>query len=409
MAMNLTPSFLNRSELGLGDETIHNGQFPSLNSGFDPSDLTTINSQQLLPSIPDTLGFHHQNGLMSQTAHQGASLGQLGLSRKVTQVRRTFVFPNRVQVHSSINYEFHMQNQIAILQNDLLSVSEVARSTTRLLTSTTTMERFLAPEKFAVHPQTNFISNNHNSNHAPFCNPFDLQNQTINRQTPYDHQSDMRVNLDPTPTSTTTTTTYPFPIKGRNLNLDSNPSPNQLGIGNLQNTDLGDPSTRPPVRVSRVVNNQDCHEYDGRTHSLHYKRHGPYQCPKCNKVFIKPQSFSGHVSSHYKHESSAERKRRLNARNRKKNKLRLISSGNGLTAVPVQSIDNDSTRVYAWTTENGGEAKKEVKVVADKRRGDDGSVVVTESFHGVMKIKEEPETGEEINDDEIVNIKKEPM
>ncbi|KAK3219210.1 hypothetical protein Dsin_013180 [Dipteronia sinensis] len=402
MAMNLDPSFLNRSELGFGDETIHNGQFPSLNSGFNPSVLTTINSHQLIPSIPDTIGFHLQNGLMSQTAHQGAiGLGQLGLSRKVSEVRRTLVFPNRVQVHSCINYEFHMQNQIAILH------SEVARSTTRLLTSITTMERFLAPENVAVHPQTNFISNNLYTNHAPFCNPFDLQNQTINRPTPYDHQSDMRVNLDPQQMSTTTT--YPSLIKGRNLSLDSNPSPNKLGMRNLQNTNLGEPSTRHPVRVSRVVNNQDGHEYDGRTHSLHYKKHGPYQCPKCNKVFIKPQSFSGHVSSHYKHESSAERKRRLNARNRKKNNLRLISSGNGLTAVPVQSINNDSTRVYAWKTENGGEAKKEVKVVADKRRGDDGSVGVAESFHGVMKIKEEPNTGEEFNDDEIVNIKKEPM
>ena len=71
MAMNLNPFFSNRSELGFGDKTInHNGQFPSLNSGFDPIGVTTINSHQMIPSIPDILGFHHQKGLMSQTAHK---------------------------------------------------------------------------------------------------------------------------------------------------------------------------------------------------------------------------------------------------------------------------------------------------------------------------------------------------
>lgn len=60
-------------------------------------------------------------------------------------------------------------------------------------------------------------------------------------------------------------------------------------------------------------------EYDGRTHSLPYKKYGPYTCPKCNNVFDTSQKFAAHISSiHYKNETINERFKRYNARNKKR-------------------------------------------------------------------------------------------
>ncbi|EOA33067.1 hypothetical protein CARUB_v10016400mg [Capsella rubella] len=57
---------------------------------------------------------------------------------------------------------------------------------------------------------------------------------------------------------------------------------------------------------------------DGRTHSLQYKKNGPYTCPKCNGMFDTCQKFSAHISSHYKTETNKERAQRFRARNKKK-------------------------------------------------------------------------------------------
>ncbi|KAG7551588.1 Zinc finger C2H2-type [Arabidopsis thaliana x Arabidopsis arenosa] len=62
-------------------------------------------------------------------------------------------------------------------------------------------------------------------------------------------------------------------------------------------------------------------EYDGRTHSLPYKKYGPYTCPKCNRVFDTSQKFAAHISSmHYKNETIEEKFKRYNARNKKRSR-----------------------------------------------------------------------------------------
>uniref|UniRef100_A0A803PX49 C2H2-type domain-containing protein n=1 Tax=Cannabis sativa TaxID=3483 RepID=A0A803PX49_CANSA len=53
---------------------------------------------------------------------------------------------------------------------------------------------------------------------------------------------------------------------------------------------------------------------DGRTHSLPYKKYGPYTCPKCKRVFTTSQHFAAHMGSHYKYETKAQRKKRLLAK-----------------------------------------------------------------------------------------------
>lgn len=59
-------------------------------------------------------------------------------------------------------------------------------------------------------------------------------------------------------------------------------------------------------------------QYDGRTHSLTYKKYGPYTCPKCNGVFDTSQKFAAHMTSHYKNETNKERDERYRARIKKK-------------------------------------------------------------------------------------------
>ncbi|CAH8278659.1 unnamed protein product [Arabidopsis lyrata] len=63
--------------------------------------------------------------------------------------------------------------------------------------------------------------------------------------------------------------------------------------------------------------NDDDH-YDGRTHSLPYKKFGPYTCPKCNGVLDTSQKFAAHMLSHYNSETNKERDQRLRARNKKR-------------------------------------------------------------------------------------------
>ncbi|KAL5766785.1 hypothetical protein ACOSP7_017402 [Xanthoceras sorbifolium] len=304
-----------------------------------------INSHQPVPFNPATIGFHCQNRSISHLGFVG--VGQLGFSQRVKETSRSCIFPNRVQVHSSINYEFLMQNQIALPPNNLISVSEVT-STPRFLTSTSTMEHFLVSRNNIFHTQTSFILDNtttancvqgliENGNSTlpnqsqpnlrnqillstnqanqlaeieSICNPYHLTNQTI---------------------TTPMSTVYGSLINGRNLNLDQNLRPDQLGIMNLQYPNLVEPFR---LRV---------------------------------RVFSK-----------------------------------------GLIVVPVQSINKGLTRVYAQRKENGEEVKREFKVRNEERQGKNGPRGVAKFFHGGLKIKEEPNSKVEFNG-EIFKTKKEYM
>ena len=75
---------------------------------------------------------------------------------------------------------------------------------------------------------------------------------------------------------------------------------------------------------------------DGRTHSLPHVKYGPYTCPRCEKVFSISQTFAAHMLTHYKHESSDQRKKRLAAKYKRKN-LRLVHQHGGITMLPMSS------------------------------------------------------------------------
>ncbi|KAK9224441.1 hypothetical protein WN943_009474 [Citrus x changshan-huyou] len=235
MGINFGPS-----DLGNRDETLYNGLLLSQNN----SNLhqNPLNGNGLISSHQLNQLLHHQNNqFISQRIYQPSNIGlngHLGLGQVVTEVRRTFVTltPNRVQVHSFIDYS-PIQNQLAFPPKEASAYGD------RVVTTL---------------------------------------------------------------------------AKGKTHVQDKNPGKNP---NNVQN----------PNRKE----NQDV-EYDGRIHSHPCKKYGPYKCPKCNGAFGTSQAFAAHMRSHYKYETSAERKRRLSARLKKRN-LRLVHSTEGLTMMPQPS------------------------------------------------------------------------
>ncbi|KAK7343237.1 hypothetical protein VNO77_11831 [Canavalia gladiata] len=100
---------------------------------------------------------------------------------------------------------------------------------------------------------------------------------------------------------------------------------------NLQNL------INPINQVEIISDDEGGSEYDGRLHSLPYKKNGPYTCPKCKHVFGTSQRFAAHVSSnHYKYETKEQRRKRLMAKIRGRS-LRIHRVNDGLTFVPVSS------------------------------------------------------------------------
>ncbi|KAH7560624.1 hypothetical protein JRO89_XS10G0056200 [Xanthoceras sorbifolium] len=433
MAMNQNPSFSSPFKLSFGDESIHNGQIISSYSYLTQKHVNGngLTSSQLPFLNPvDFFYFHRQNGQISQSTGPTAIVsGQLEFNQIVTEVRRTCVASNKVQVHSSIDYEFSVQNQLAHHPYDLIRYSQVTTST-QLLSSTLTTDRFLHSNNIvpnlsslipnnktsarvqglishgnispSIQNQSNignqFLSVSNQANHRlaenePFHNSNHHQNQQIKRKTPpimdlgghTNHHMDIGVVHDSTPVSTI----YASQAKGRNPDLDPNsnhksdPSLDPLDIKNLRSSNIS-VSSGNLVGVSRDSKNKttphtnnntsdDGREYDGRTHSLPCKKSGLYRCPKCLGVFHSSQKFASHMQySHYRNESIAERNKRLTAKNKRKNKFRLVYSSEGLTVVPIQWVNEDPTTVPGQGMKNRVNVKKEDKVGVNDREGEDG-------------------------------------
>ena len=105
----------------------------SLNSTLDQNHMNEsglINSQN--HGSNPTIRAYHQRG-QAIVSH-----GQLGLSQRMTEIRRTYVAPHRIQVHNAIDYFSEQQSQTIFSQNAII-VTEVVR-TTKFLTSSLTME-----------------------------------------------------------------------------------------------------------------------------------------------------------------------------------------------------------------------------------------------------------------------------
>ncbi|ANM61789.1 C2H2-like zinc finger protein [Arabidopsis thaliana] len=107
---------------------------------------------------------------------------------------------------------------------------------------------------------------------------------------------------------------------------------------------------KPTMSIEKTTEYIDCEEneksddaqYDGRIHSLPYKKYGPYTCPKCNSIFDTSQKFAAHMSSHYKSETNKERAQRFRARNKRKyRKLNLEVYGESQKIKQEDGVHND--------------------------------------------------------------------
>ncbi|KAI9114962.1 hypothetical protein K1719_013975 [Acacia pycnantha] len=121
-----------------------------------------------------------------------------------------------------------------------------------------------------------------------------------------------------------------------------------------------------PVSVYHPSRINDDNGDDGITHSLPYKKYGPYTCPRCLGKFLTSQKFAAHVSSHYKYETKAQRRRRLMAKIRRRN-LRLHHSREGITLLPTEPVAQPEP----------------VNMTEAEATGDDGAL-------SLVQIKEEP-------------------
>ncbi|KAJ4724129.1 C2H2-like zinc finger protein [Melia azedarach] len=434
MAMN----FNSLSDLGLRDQTIDDLFLPQNTSNFDQSHvngggLTGSQLNQLHLSSNTTPGFL-QNDLIPQRNQPQIGLGQLGFGQIVTEVRRTYVTPNRVQVQSFVDYS-PLQTQLGFPPNEAVDFSEATKMT-RFLTPTSTMERLLAPNnsvgiqglvandssgydqglignnsvRFSGQPnfrkQTLITPNQQNQPFIdevePFFHPYHHQNRPLNPRTPRIFYLDdhAKANGDgmvlDSKQINTSINMGKNPVHDRNPRQNSNPDKEQCNI-NIQNPNF-----------SESIRNQNQNEpYDGRTHSLPFKKYGPYKCPKCSGEFDVSQTFAAHMWSHYKNETSAERKKRLAERYKKINLRLPVQPGDGV-AIASESL-NEEMKVHTRKRKNRGEGKSEdeVKDEVQEPVKDDPSANAEKSHSNMTKVKEESIA--EDSDDDVKKIKKEPM
>lgn len=453
-------------QFGLGNKLINDQMIPPFPSNTNMNHMNEnglINSQ-LLPNSHPTPQFY-SNGLISQRISPPRSiLSQVGLSQLVTEVRRTYVSPHRVRIHSIINCSL-MPNQSTLSSNEALISSGVVK-TTRFVCATSTKERFLAPTYDALNQglvlnnraqalgqvanniniarlrgliandiihinqsqpsfrNQNLFSPNHLNYRLteikPFLNSI-IQKMAVNQN------GFSATNLDDGLTDQANWFINPNQMishasqsKGVYNPRNSYQDQNSWIISNLDHCQnprqMSNPSDEQmTMQISNPCPDQmNQHEKDdGRTHSLPYKKYGPYICPKCEGVFNISQTFAAHMWSHYKHESNAERDKRLAARYKKKN-LRLAKSQEGLTMVSDPSKKGVIKPMYRRKKSQRAKAKS-----INVRVGDDEEQLqgVTKEFsfevgessnNSLAMVKEEPfeETSDVVSE---VKIKMEPV
>lgn len=314
----------------------------------------------------------------------GGVVSQLGMSHRVTEMTRTYVTPERVQVHTVIDY-FPVQNHNHSPPSHSHNINhEFMR--THLLTATSTSERILQVAN--GHGRANWVNiqghaqpcfQNHTSSSLPSMS---MSHQPFTERRAFlDSDIDHYYYYNPIDHSPNYSNLYhnPSHYHGYFHNVTShyqNPPPrNRATLRLIEEDDESTKGTKsdgqpvstvqpPPLLVVPPTNEvQDSNETytnpihyqhqdedsssssgaegdrdheiegDGRTHSLPCKKYGPYKCPRCLRVFDTSQFFAAHMGSHYRSESTAERRRRQAAKYRKKN-LRLVHSSDGLTVLP---------------------------------------------------------------------------
>jgi|UniRef100_B9GYK7 hypothetical protein len=350
------------------------------NNNFNVSSSSIVHENSLVLSLNSNLAQDHVNGhgrIIPQSlaptigtvqpnnlfVPQRAGLGQIALGQRLSEVRRTHVSSLSVRIHTIIEYLPTEQNQIEALPLHPTSdytVTEIPRTTyTQFLPPASPRELLFTPnhnnihlqslnpnDGFRIQGQPNFqnhnltMSNQVNQHNA--YRPYSPPNRQMINFMNLDHLNHSHGNNDGVVLNPEPLSVYAPPGISRaqnpNLNLGQN--------HNLETSQLDIDQVRinPRDEARDIPNNQsstsseDEEEMglnDGVTHSLPHQKYGPYICPRCKKICETSQTFAAHMLTHYRVENKEQRKRRLAAKNKKKNLHQIHSRGNGLTISPA--------------------------------------------------------------------------
>lgn len=381
MALSFNPnSYSNQSCLSLHNQPI-NGQFYSgVVLGDHTFENVFIGSQQ-----PNHLGLHQSNQYISQLITDGnPTTLQTTFSIQEAHIsqRNTCLVPQRIQLVQTVDIDYFPSLNQAISSVSPLGgqvcATEVVRTQeivgTQLINSASTRDRFLVPNNHGYNSWINGQGQTH------------LQNQ-VNHST----FTETQPFIDPQPLSVYVTRETKRPIPTHNHDF-------------YESQDF--PFTEYCSRYNRVFHDQgennnsdqdddeDSFMGDGRTHSLPYKKYGPYTCPRCKGVFTTSQTFAAHVGSHYKSESAEERRKRHLAKYGKKH-LRLVKSRNEVNIVPYKPHFKEPVALDRHNKKNEVKTIESDDQESNKSTGKE--IVVTLSFRGEkfeglfdVPIKDEP-------------------
>ncbi|KAF5471303.1 hypothetical protein F2P56_011746 [Juglans regia] len=403
--------------------------YQSTGSGFQNNDHQAHDHDGPSLSLHSSFGdLNHSNGSSGSSTttantnpHVGSrpiisSLSHLGLSKRVTEVRTSYVAPHRVHVHSFIDF-MPVQNQKPDLPLTEVTVThEIVR--TQLLAATSTRDRiFNIPgsdddeiriqRQPSIQTQTALSVSSNQVNHSlSFQRPEPLRDHHF--QKPCNNFAHFQTSIN---------SRHDHPSLGSYLQNPGYNNPSHYQNSVPMETKDQNPSANPPLIIRKISSGElrfylesnisnplrsfnsvdtdisededDEIEGDGRTHSLPYKKYGPYTCPKCKGVFDTSQSFAAHIGSHYKYETSEERRKRLAARRRRKN-LRLFRFGAGLTVVPDYSL-NTAWQRRTWNVHENAEMAVKSEERDDGDEEDDEDEEDIDGDHEMQKQAPPPE------------------
>ncbi|KAG5250077.1 zinc finger family protein [Salix suchowensis] len=323
-----------------------------------------VNGQgRIIPqSLAPTIGVQPGNPFVPQRGP-----GQIALGRRLSGVRRTQISPLiRARIHTIVEYLPAEQNQIEALPLHPASgytVTEIPRTTGRFLPR---------QPNFPNHNLTMFNQVNHRNAYRPYG---PQNRQTINFMSldhlNNSHGNDDGVVVNPKPLSVygpdgISRAQNPSLNRGLNQNLETS----QLGVDRVRINPRDEARDIPANQSSTSSGNEQKMDLgDGVTHSLPHKKYGPYICPKCKKICEVSQTFAAHMLTHYRVENKEQRKRRLAAKNKKKNLHQIHSRDNGLAITPVGTKSKVPLKVYVRRKKAAGgkaEMATSKRVVEDK-------------------------------------------
>ncbi|EOA22214.1 hypothetical protein CARUB_v10002800mg [Capsella rubella] len=324
--MNSFPNGLN----SYGDDTMNNRRFTpiEMNSNFRNYESKMVESRFI------TSGHTNHHGLFSSSSLSSSSFG-LNNPQVAYQMRQNMVSRFEMPCITQVPNNPHL-SQISVTQTITNRYSAII-PTHNLVTSQNAYRRAMNHNIFnsSFYP-TNFVEKQ-----CEILNPTPLR-------TVFPHQ----------------TSVYPR-------------QPNRFSFSPEHHHDQHVSNRRPVKKRCRSTryfeenfegfDSEESGEYDGRTHSLPYKKYGPYTCPKCNNVFDTSQKFAAHMSSvHYKNETIDEKFKRYKARNKKR-----LCKTNQMSHEESHNIQPEERVV-----EQGG--------------GNDNTASDPEAFQHHMIVKEEP-------------------